>query len=510
MFYYIYFQMRILFFNPSADLRLSLGAFRSFYSPIPPLWIGYLGAIAKRYTDDIIAIDNSVERMDLKDAFQSIKEARPDIVCISVLTQTANFSYKLARAIKENLSSFVIMGGPHASYFAKEIIEGKLADAVVVGEGEEVFAKIIENFDIIRENKEQFRIKGAIFSPDQEVTPADRITDLESIPFPAWELLERYFRYYKPPPPIKPAKVLTFLASRGCPYSCNFCMVQLGGRYVIRSPQSICDEVELFYDRYKIGHFLFCDPLFPPSKKRALEILSYMNKRGIQNITSWSTETRADVIDDEVALALRESGCSLVALGIESGSEELLGNTRKNITLEQVKRAVRALKRAGIRVMGLYMLGIPEETEESIKETIKFARSLKTQGAKFAITVPYPGTEIYEKYVKSHKPSFSDDEWDRFSPYTTDPPYKMSWVKIDQSKLFYYQRISHILTNLSLRNVLIYFTERPGEMLKLVIYLLKEFFWRFLISGFFKLPKFLVVLKSYREKNSDFRNEVVR
>ncbi len=489
-------MMRILFFNPAPNLRLSLGIFRSFYAPMPPLWIGYLGAISKKYTKDVEAIDNSIERLDLTESFKVVQDYKPDIFCISVLTQTASFSYRLAKAIKENLKSIVIMGGPHASYFAHDICRRKIADIVVVGEGEETFSEILENFDGIR-RKDFEKIKGAVFSEFPEYTPRERIVNLDSIPFPAWELLEKYFRYYKPPAPIKPGSVLTFLASRGCPYSCNFCMVQLGRKYTIRSPEKICDEIEYFCERYQTEHFLFCDPLFPPSKTKGLEMLKYFNRRGIQKITTWSIEARVDIIDYELSCALRDSGCNLVALGIEGGDNQILKNVRKNITIDQVKEAVRSLKKAGLRVMGLYMLGTPGETEELTKKTIRFSRSLRTHGAKFAITVPYPGTELYEKYING-KYFFSDDDWDRFSPYTDSPPYELSWTYIPPKKLVRFQKIAYISSNISVRNILLYIKERFPDILKTLIYLVLDVLKFSKPLSFFKFPYSLVILKKYR------------
>ncbi len=470
--------MRILFFNPLANINLSSGVFKAFYVSMPPLWAGYLSSIAKKYTDEIEVIDNSVERLDVRGAFERIKEFSPDIVCISVLTQTANFSFKLSRAIKENLNSFVIMGGPHASYFAKEIVARGIADIVVVGEGEETFEEVLRNFELIKEIKKNFvegdnviDIPGAVLHTAQEIRERQRIKELDSIDFPAWEFFEKYMKYYKPPAPIKPSTVLTFLASRGCPYSCNFCMVQLGRKYVIRSPENICNEIELFYERYKVGHFFFCDPLFPPSKKVALKIFSYMEKRGIQKLTTWSTETRADVIDDEVADALKSSGCSVVALGIEGGDSEILRNINKSIKLEHVEKAVRALKKAGIRVMGLYMLGTPGETKKLSEKTIKFARKLKTCGAKFAITVPYPGTEIYEKYIKG-KYTFKDDDWDYFSPYISSFPYSMEWTNIQPYELVKLQKKAYIYANLHIKNIFLFLIERRREIIQTFLNLL--------------------------------------
>ncbi|GBD03185.1 2-hydroxyethylphosphonate methyltransferase [bacterium HR19] len=440
--------MKIFFLNPLPDLKLSLGPYRFLWNPAPPIWASYLSAIARKYTDQIYILDNCVEKLSFRKVVERIKWYNPDFLCISVLTQTANFSFKVSKSIRELLpNTKIVMGGPHATYFAEEIVRRGLADFVVCGEGEETFEEILSS---------GFPKKGAVFKVDGEVfktPPRERIKDIDNLPFPAWEFFTRYFRAYRAFPPNKRNFTLTFLASRGCPFSCNFCMVQLGRKYIIRSPENICDEIEYFYDKFGCRHFWFVDPLFPPSKKLGLKIMEVMIKRGISKKVSWDCETRADMIDDELAEAMKEAGCELVALGIEGGDEKILENINKKMKLDQIISAVSSLKKYNIKVMGLYMLGTPGETEELTRKTIKFARKLDTSGAKFSITVPYPGTELYEKYIKG-KYQFKDEDWDRFSSYSVDYPYKMEWTDIPPKKLLYFQRLANFYVNFSLKKAI--------------------------------------------------------
>ena len=453
--------MKILFFNPSAELRKSLNIYRILWSPVPPLWAGYLAAIAKEFAEDVKVIDNCVELMDLKGSFEKIKEFSPDVLCISVLTQTATFSFKLAKAVKNALpKTKVIMGGPHASYFAPSIVQSGLADAVVVGEGEETFREILQN---LSEDGIPHAQKGVVFKADGKViqTPnRPRIKNLDELPTPAWELFKKYFRYYKPLPPNPPKRpVFTFLASRGCPYNCSFCMVQMGRNYVIRSSQSICDELEIFNADFGCRHFWFVDPLFPPpSKKKALEVLSYMAERigrrkGREKIT-WDCETRADLIDDEVAEALKEAGCELVAIGVESGDDKVLNAVNKKLDVSRIKKAVKSLKKHKIRIMGLYMIGNPGETVSSFLKTLRFAKELGVDASKFSVAVPYPGTELWEKYING-KFQFSEDDWEKFSSYSFDFPYPMYWTNIPQEKIKYLQLIANLYVNIKMRNILV-------------------------------------------------------
>lgn len=459
-------MMRIFFLNPLPDLKLSLGIYRFLYTPVPPIWAGYMCAIAQKYTKDIEVLDNSVEKLDISQTISRIKEFKPDLLCISVLTQTANFSFKVSRAIREILPrTKIIMGGAHASYFSYDIVKSGLADAAVKGEGEETFEEILGSF----QDSGEVRVsKGAVFRSDGEIISTlnrDRIKDLDSIPFPAWEYFRKYMKFYKPVPPNKKVvPVLTILGSRGCPFSCNFCMVQMGRKYTIRSPENICDEMETFYENFGCKHFWFVDPLFPPSKSLGLKILSYMIKRGIGKKMSWDCETRAQIIDDELAEALKESGCELVALGIEGGNDKILENINKKQTVEEVRKAVKSLKKYGIRVMGLYMLGTPGENEKLAEETIKFARNLGTYGAKFSITVPYPGTELWENYIKG-KYEFKEEDWDRFSSYISELPYKMEWTELTPKKLIKLQRKAHIYANLTFDKVIKLLLDRGSDII---------------------------------------------
>lgn len=460
--------MKVFFLNPLPDLKLSLGPYRFLFTPVPPIWAGYLSAIAKKYTEDIFILDNCVEKISPIEITDRIKKLQPDFLCISVLTQTANFSFKLSRAIREiSPKTKIVMGGPHATYFSEEIVSRGLADFVVLGEGEKTFEEII---------KSGFPESGAVFRLDGKIIrtpPRKRIENIDEIPFPAWEFFTKYFKSYRTFPPNVKSFTLTFLASRGCPYSCNFCMVQLGRKYTIRSPENICNELELFYDKFGCKHFWFVDPLFPPSKKLGLKIIEMMIKRGINKKVSWDCETRADIIDDELAEAMKESGCELVALGIEGGDEKILENINKKMKIEKIVQAVNSLKKYKIKVMGLYMLGTPGETEELARKTIEFARKLDTSGAKFSITVPYPGTELYEKYLKG-KYDFKDEDWDKFSSYSINYPYKMEWTEIPPKKLLYLQRKANFYANFSFKKIFRAILDRGfsflSDMLKVALH----------------------------------------
>jgi radical SAM superfamily enzyme YgiQ (UPF0313 family) len=252
-------------------------------------------------------------------------------------------------------------------------------------------------------------------------------------------------------------------SSRGCPYSCVFCSVNSEHR--VRPPEKVCDEIEYFNEMFGVKHFMFCDPIFAFPKAWGLRLLTCMIKRGIRKKIEWNCETRADTIDDEIAEALREAGCTGVGLGIETGDDELMRGINKELTVNACRRAVGSLKRVGIGVLGLFTIGNPGETKEATLRTIEFAKELKIEGAKFSTVVPYPGTELWRRYLDGRK--FSDEDWDRFSPYTSCPPYRMEWTEISPKELVKIQTKTHILFYISPRRFFGLLRSRRFEIFKI-------------------------------------------
>ena len=195
---------------------------------------------------------------------------------------------------------------------------------------------------------------------------------------------------------LTPARkpVLTMAGSRGCPYRCDYCsLIHTGGKtFRRRDPIKIADEYEYLVDRYGVKQIGFIDPIFPLVKKDLKPFCDELVKRGLDKKCVWLSETRADRLDEETTQMMYDGGCRRVLMGIESGSDLLLGNVNKTLTTNKVREGVANAHKAGIQTVGLFMLGLPGETPEMSKQTIEFAVDLDLDFAKFAITVPFPGS----------------------------------------------------------------------------------------------------------------------
>jgi len=172
---------------------------------------------------------------------------------------------------------------------------------------------------------------------------------------------------------------------------------------------------------------IFYDYSFTINKKRALKICDLMIEHGLD--IKWQCETRVNLVDSELLLRMKEAGCYMIAYGIESGSDRVLGILKKGITVKKIEEAVSITKKAGIKIVGYFMLGIPGETKEEIEQTIKFAKSLSPDYAQFAVATAFPGTELYQMAKDADK---LNDDWSH-SIYALGgkPTVSLSDVPID-------------------------------------------------------------------------------
>ncbi len=201
----------------------------------------------------------------------------------------------------------------------------------------------------------------------------------------------------------------------------------------------VVDEIEYLVERFKIKQFGFVDPIFPLDREHCIEFSKEMIKRGLNKKVLWTTETKVDTIDYELVSLMKEAGLRRLIFGLESGVKELLRNVKKNYDLEKAKEAVRACKRAGVETIGLFMIGLPGETKELTLKTIQFAKDLDLDFAKFAITVPFPGSELYESLVREGKLNRKD--WENYTTFNPDPD-KLVYVPegMDAKELIKLQR----------------------------------------------------------------------
>jgi len=193
------------------------------------------------------------------------------------------------------------------------------------------------------------------------------------------------------------------ITSRGCPYHCAFCSKSVfGSKFRAQSPERVVDEIAHYQAKFGIKEITFYDDVFTLDRWRAYKIAYGIIERGMK--ISWTCETRVNLVDKYLLGHMKQAGCYAIAYGIESASPEILKLLDKDITIHHVKNTVRMTREAGIQTIGYFMIGSPNETVDTIRDTIDFAKKLKLDYAQFAIAMPFPGTKLSEYYSKKDIP----------------------------------------------------------------------------------------------------------
>lgn len=359
----------------------------------PMMSVGYLAAALREAGFDASILDPKYEGLGFEKSIERIKEVRPDFIGISAMTHEITRAHRLASLLKEiDRKVIIAVGGPHATSLPMETMEEfPDFDFAVKGEGEEAIVELASFLE--GRGRDMAAIKGLLYRDGGAVkmNPERQWRrDLDSVPFPAWDLYPRTRRSAYP-----------LLASRGCPFGCLFCMRVLGNRQRRRSPGNVADEMEWVVNNFNPGGIYFEDETFGLDKKWSYDLCSEIRKRGLHKRVRWTANLRANLVTSEFLAMLKESGCHSIGIGVESGSKEILKTIKKGITLGQVKEAVRISKELKLEVRTYFILGHPGETLRSVVETIRFAARINSDYAVFGIMVPYPKTGIAEMVEKN-------------------------------------------------------------------------------------------------------------
>lgn len=374
----------------------------------PPLGFAYIASVLRNAGYQVTILDNQILRLHNDFLKNEIKKIAPDVVLLSAMTPLWPELIMLGKLIKDVSPQIIIgVGGPHLTVYPRESLSNKDFDFGVYGEGE---ATILEVIRTIQEGKDLDGIKGSIFRKNGKIVinpPREAIDDLDSIPFPAIELLP-YKKYFALP--VR-HPFFTMITSRGCPYTCKFCFQGYLGRYRARSPENVLEEIEVLVNKYKVQEIVIFDETFAVEEERALKICELINKKRLN--FKWDIRTRVDLLNKRVLKFLKSGNCHRIHLGIESGNQEILDKIGKGISVSEIKEKIELAKKFGFELRGYFMLAYPGETERSIHKTIQFAKSLPLDWASFTITIGLPGTEIYKEALK--RKYFPIDYWSEYT-----------------------------------------------------------------------------------------------
>ena len=389
----------------------------------PPLGLAYLAANLEKERFKVEVLDANIESLNPQETAERIIRSSAKYIGFTADTFLIPLVFKISSLVKfknEN-RKFIFIGGPHVTFMPKETLQDcQSIDAVVRGEGEITVCELIKKLE---EKKTLSEVKGITFRRDNEIIEnPDRelIEDIDTIPFPAWQLfpLSRYSPFSSSSTIHWRGQFAPVITSRGCPHRCVFCVTPVFWKKLrLRSPENIIAELEFLNKQYGIRCINFLDSTFNFSEERITKICQLILKNGL-NI-QWCCEARADNITPELIDLMKKAGCNMIELGVESGNQEILDGIKKNITLKQIREAVRIIKKANLKLMCYFMIGLPGDTKESVKQTINFAKELNPRIATFPPTIPLPGTVLYQDYLKNGLLKKGYIWQNPFSPFNT-------------------------------------------------------------------------------------------
>lgn len=340
-------------------------------------------------------IDAIAEEMPLEAFLAEIDREKPRFYVTYITGTTFNVDAAGVRHAKKQGATTIAIG-THVSAVPENTLDAVEAlDFVIRHEPEETFRELL---DRVNAGKSVAGCLGTAYRDfeGKVVVELDRplVKSLDELPIPKQHLLplDRYAM------PFLGNRYVWVLTNRGCPYSCTYCFegVVWGKSVRYRSAESIYQEL-LYLAEHNVHNVLFLADLFTYNRKGVLELCELIIKKGLK--LRWTCNSRVDTLDEEMIGKMKQAGCWLIAFGIESGSQQILDNVKKDAKVEDAVKTIGLCKKHGIKTWGYFILGLPGENKQTVRETIDFAKSLPLDIALFHVAMPYAGTEFYFQAV---------------------------------------------------------------------------------------------------------------
>jgi len=390
--------MKVLLISPALTAVERYGSDLGKVGPsTEPLGLAYLASAVRNAGHEVVILDCEPLKYSSSDVIKFMKDAAFDVAGISFMTPMYLNAVQLIKKIRKAFPKVIIVvGGAHVTIMPDVTLkENPAIDYAVIGEGEVSFVGLLRTLgrgeDVGAVKGISFRKEGkVVFTPPQEF-----VKDIDSLDLPARDLLPME-KYCPAPTYYKRLPAYIILSSRGCPYRCTYCSKISGRLYRHHSVGRVMEEVGLLIDKYGAREIIFRDDTFTVDKSFVRQLCAEIIRRKINKKVEWTCMTRVNLVDKSLLQLMRKAGCWGIHFGVESGSQRLLDLIEKDITIEQVKKVFRWTREVGIETKAFFMLGLPTETYEDSIRTIEFAKELDPDWVQFTITIPYPGTKLYD------------------------------------------------------------------------------------------------------------------
>lgn len=407
--------MRVYLLNPpyiprfTRDMRWQdTGRAGTLYYPI---WLAYATGVLEQVGCEVRLADTAASGWTMDQVLSDIGEFEPDLVVVDTSFPSLNNDISIAETIKESHpEAKIAMVGAPCSQFASKMLTSPAVDIVCRWEFDFTLRELAQVLD---DGNGLGQVKGIsykngveiIHNPDREPSNPEA---LDKIPFVS-EVYQKhlnirdYLLNYALHPEVQ------IFTGRGCPFQCTFCswpQTLMGRKYRARSISNVLDEIEWVGGNLpEIRQVFLEDDTFTVDKRRVLGFCQGYKERHLK--IPWGAQTRAD-IDYETMKAMREANCLMIDVGYECGSDVILKNVKKGVTIERIRQFALDAKRAGLPVHGNWIIGLPGETKETIEMTERLIKVTNADAITVAVTTPFPGTELYE-WARTNEYLLTDD-----------------------------------------------------------------------------------------------------
>lgn len=402
-------MIRILLINPNRTSNFKVDVLPTF-----PLGLAYLGAALKEEGHKVRILDLGSLQIENKDIMRLVNSFKPNLVGITALS----YNYlEMVELCKHISGCPIVLGGVHCTSLPKLSLEDTKADFLILGEGEKT---IVELANYIEKGGNLNEIEGLAYRKNGKIVINHRrelIEDLNTIPFPAWDLLDldlhnslfrggyKHFHNY--------TFYLPILTSRGCPYKCKYCASTnfWGPSIRFRSPENIINEIEYDIKKYNVTHFEIWDDNFTLNRKRVIKFCKLILQRDLDISLYLPNGVRADTLNINLIRLMKRAGFKGLILSPESGVQKILKNVNKTQDIRKVKEIAKVLQKERILTSAFFILGLPGDTINTVHKTIDYGTSLPINGIAYLIFTPLPGSELFNEWCKIKNIDLENINW---------------------------------------------------------------------------------------------------
>jgi len=427
--------MKILIINPPrvngfAVVREERYEHKDVGALYPPLSLLYTAAMLEKHHYKPDFLDANGFNLSLEEVKNKIDEIKPEILITRCGFDTQNEDVEISRYAKEKYKAITIIRNKiigDTDWFKKDfLIKHPYIDIFLNYEPDSMILSVIQHIE--KQGIQNLStLKGISYIESDELKttePAELIMNLDELPFPAYHLLPNLKPYHTG---VLDSPFATVATSRGCPFSCTFCAYRNSG-YRVRSPENVVEELKYLKKIHGLKSFLFFDDVIGLRKGRFEKISELMIKEKLN--LKWVACTRANLVNEQQLRLMKKAGCEEIAIGIESGDPNVLRDTTKGVTLDDIRNAAKLFKKVGILFYGLAIIGLPGETKQSINNTIKFIKEIKPFYTQFCFSTPFPNTAIYNYYKENNL--ILTEDWRQYSPLAPVPVIRTKALSKDE------------------------------------------------------------------------------